>query len=149
MKTNVESRVFSITTLSATLPGAEGSKKRKSLQLSLHVQQSIDRTLHRREGDAAVHTRAHLRRSSWWAILCKSTRLCRCRSGRRWGRRSGLPALPPERLQLCHSTAAEKQKHGQPYWQRVVPVFTSTWQTRNSSRLTSMFSLPLYLPGLL
>lgn len=108
MKTNVESRVFSITTLSATLPGAEGEKRRKPVFILTQLRASS--TLTSRPGrywsSAVAHEHAHLRRSWWWAILCKSTRLCRCRSGRRWGHRSGLLALRPEHLQWCHSTAA-------------------------------------------
>lgn len=73
MKTNVESRVFSITTLSATLPGAEGGKAEET---RLHprtaesiyrppprLQEGIDLMLHGREDDAGAHERAHLHRS--------------------------------------------------------------------------------------
>lgn len=78
MKTNVESRVFSITTLSATLPGAEGGKAEETrlvtlAQLrasaapppgpSLRLQESIDLMLDGREDDAGAQERAHLHRS--------------------------------------------------------------------------------------
>lgn len=108
MKTNVESLVFSITTLSATLPGAERRENTHEHQC-VCVEVNTD-VLSAWGTSTNTRKHAYLHRSWWWGTLCKSTRLCRCQSERRLVRQSGLLGLHPAHPRWCRSTAGERHK---------------------------------------